>query len=117
MIERFDLLMELVDEQAPALFDVAGVIYEGHVQSCLSGEVAVVARPYGTRDIRQEHRWALTDIRDIDRLVEAGGEESEDPLIEQARELAARAREYDGLSLAERLLAQRNRGESHGSNR
>ena len=114
--DRFDLVMSLVVEQAPALFNVDGVIYEGHVQSCLAGEVVAVARPYGTRDTRREHRWALSDIHDIDRLVEAGAVEVEDPLVEQARELAARAQEYSGLSLAERLLVDRNRGE-HGSHR
>jgi hypothetical protein len=112
--ERFDLVMSLVAEQAPAMFSVDGVIYEGHVQSCLKGEVIAVARPYGTRDTRQEYRWALRDIRDIDRLVEAGVTEDEDPLMQQARELAARAQEYSGLSLAERLLADRYRGEPHG---
>jgi hypothetical protein len=104
--DRFDLLMSLVAEQAPALFDVGGVIYEGHVQSCLAGEVVAVARLYGTRDVRQECRWDNSEIRDIGRLAEAG-EESEDPLVVQARDLAARAVQYDGLSLAERLLADR----------
>lgn len=114
MSDRFDLVMALVDEQAPALFDVGGVIYEGHVQSCLMGEVTAIARPYGTRDTRQEYRWVLGEIA-IDRLQDdAGGEEPEDPLMQQARELADRAKEYDGLSLAERLLVNRNRGEQHG---
>jgi hypothetical protein len=111
--DRFDLLMTLVADQAPALFDINGLIFEGHVQSCLAGEVVAVARPYGTRDVRQEYRWCLEEIRDIDLLVEAGADELEDPLIEQARDLAARAQEYDGLSLAERLLADRYPREPH----
>jgi hypothetical protein len=113
MMNRFDLLMALIDEQAPALMSVDGVVYEGHVQSCLLGEVAVVARRYGTRDTRRAYRWDLEEITDIDRLTESG-DEVEDPLMQQSRELAARAQEYNGLSLAERLLADRNRGEAHG---
>jgi hypothetical protein len=46
--EQFELLMTLVDEQLPALFAVGGVVYVGHVQSCLAGEVVAVARPYRT---------------------------------------------------------------------
>lgn len=113
MEDRFDLVMELILEQAPALLSVDGVVYEAHVQSCLHGEVTAVARRYGTRDRRQEQRWPLTVIDDIARL-EAGEESVEDPLMQQAREMAARAQEYDGLSLAERLLADRNRGGPHG---
>lgn len=116
MNDRFDLVMTLVAEQAPALIDVGGAIYEGHVQSCLAGEVVAVARLYGTRDVRQEHRWTIGEIRDIDQLREAGADEPEDPLIVQARDLAARAQEYGGLSLAERLLADRiNPREPHDS--
>jgi hypothetical protein len=115
MTDRFNLLMDLIDEQAPALMSVEGIVYEGHVQSCLQGEVRVVARAYGTRDTRREYRWDLDAISDIDRLTDAGDDELvEDPLIQQARDMAARAHEYDGLSLAERLLADRNRGEPHG---
>jgi hypothetical protein len=112
--EQFELLMTLVDEQLPALFAVGGVVYVGHVQSCLAGEVVAVARPYGTRDTRQEYRWALDEIRDMGRLQEAGTE-PDDPLIEQAHALATQAQEYDRLSLAERLLANRNGGQEHGS--
>lgn len=117
MTDRFELLMDLVAEQAPALFSVGGTVYEGHVQSCLSGVVVAVVRPYGTRDTREEHRWALADVDDIDRLAEAGDDvDDEDPLMATARDLAARAEEYEGLSLAERLI--RERGEPHGrSNR
>jgi hypothetical protein len=106
MSDRFELLMALAGEQAPAIFNVDGVIYEGHVQSCLAGEVVAVARPYGTRDVRQEHRWTLVQILDMDRLLEPD-DEPEDPLVRQARDLAARAQEYDRLSLAERLVADR----------
>jgi hypothetical protein len=104
--DRFELLMALVAEQAPAIFNVDGVIFEGHVQSCLAGEVVAIARPYGTRDVRQERRWNIGQIHDFDRLVEAA-DEPEDPLVEQARDLAARAQDYDRLSLAERLVADR----------
>jgi hypothetical protein len=115
MTDRFNLLMDLIDEQAPALMSVEGIVYEAHVQSCLQGEVRVVARAYGTRDTRREYRWDLDAISDIDRLTDGDDDELvEDPLIQQARDMAARAHEYDGLSLAERLLADRNRGEPHG---
>jgi hypothetical protein len=108
--DRFELLMALAGEQAPAIFNVDGVIYEGHVQSCLAGEVVAVARLYGSRDVRQEHRWTLGQILDMDRLVEPDELEPEDELVRQARELAARAEAYGRLSLAERLLMDRNRG-------
>jgi hypothetical protein len=116
-IERFDLLMALVDEQAPALMNVGGVIYEGHVQACLQGRLTVVARPYGTRDIRKEFTWALAEVIDIDRLRDDVPSEPEDPLVEHARGMAVQAEVYDGLSLAERLLEERNRGRGgqHGS--
>lgn len=104
--------MALAGEQVPAIFNVDGVIYEGHVQSCLAGEVVAVARLYGSRDVRQQHQWTLGQILDMDRLHEPDelADEPEDPLVRQARELAARAEEYGRLSLAERLLMDRNRG-------
>lgn len=116
--ERAELLLGLVAEQAPALVSVGGKLYEGHIQSCLAGEVVAFARPYGTRENRQEYRWELKVIDDIGRQEAAGAEDGdEDPLMVTARELAAQAAEYDGLSLAERLIAERNRGEFHGRNR
>lgn len=106
--------MDLILDQAPALICVEGTVYEAHVQSCLGGEVAAVARPYGTRDARREYRWHVDVIDDIGRLEAGGDEPPEDPLMQQARDMAARAQAYDGLSLAERLLADRNRGGLHG---
>lgn len=116
--EHAELMMDLVAEQAPALIVVDGTVYEAHVQSCLQGEIVAVARPYGTRDPRQEYRWELRVIDDIGRLEPGSAEDgNEDPLMVTARELAAQAQVYDGLSLAERLVAERNRGEFHGRDR
>ncbi len=120
MTERFDLLMELADTQESCLVEFGGVVYHARIVECLAGVVKAVARPYGTRMGWKENTWPLSEIGDIDREVEREVDEPEDPLMQQARDFVDRAMEYDGLSLAERLLLERNRGnrgEQHGGDR
>jgi hypothetical protein len=105
MSDELDLILELVSEQAPALLAVDGVVYEGHIQSCHRGTVVAVARSVGSRQPRAEYRWALGDVQ-LARQVEPESVEA-DELQLQARELAEAAREYGELSLAERVLRER----------
>lgn len=99
MTDRSELIMDLIGEQAPALLVVDGVVYEGHLQSCVRGVVTAVVRAHGTHVAREALHWPLVEISDVGRADEPA-EEPEDPLIGVARELAAAA---DG-SLAEILL-------------
>jgi hypothetical protein len=106
MSDELDLILELVSEQAPALLAVDGVVYEGHIQSCHGGTVVAVARSVGSRQPRAEYRWALADVQ-LARQVEPESVEEADELQLQARELVEVAREYGELSLAERVLRER----------
>src|SRR4051812_33699763 len=103
MSDELELILDLVAEQAPALLAVDGVVYEGHIQSCLRGTVVAVARPVGRGQPRAEYQWRLADVQ-IGRQVEPESVEEADELQMQARELAEAAREYGELSLAERVL-------------
>lgn len=106
-MERLDVMLELIADQAPALFVVDGVGYEGHVESCVGGTVVAVARPAGGGE-RTRYQWQFAQITDFGPADERpAAEEDEDPMMQQARELAARAHEYSELSLAERLLRGR----------
>lgn len=105
-----DLMLDLIVEQAPALFVVDGVGYEGHVESCVAGNVVAIARPLAGGE-RRRYEWDVkTQVQDFGRADEAPEVmEDEDPMMQQARELAARAHEFSELSLAERLLRTRGR--------
>jgi hypothetical protein len=69
------------------------------------GTVVAVARSVGSRQPRAEYRWALGDVQ-LARQVEPESVEA-DELQLQARELVEVAREYGELSLAERVLRER----------
>lgn len=109
-------MLDLIVDQAPALFVVDGVGYEGHVESCVSGTVVAVARPIGGGGERTRHQWQFAEIEDFGPADVPAAEADEDPMMMQARELAARAHEYSELSLAERLLRGRatQGGRNHG---
>jgi hypothetical protein len=104
--ERYTLVMQLIADQAPALFAVDGRVYEGRIESCLRGQLTAVTRAYGTRDEYRRCSWLLHEI-DIAPVEAEAPADDEDLLIEQARAMSAQAKEYDELSLAERLVADR----------
>lgn len=103
-MEDAERMLELETQQLPALFVVDGVGYEGHVESCTGGTVVAVARRLGSGP-RQRYVWSYGQIDDFGR-ADVGPEpsEPEDPMMQTARVLVARAHEERGLSLAERLL-------------
>lgn len=104
---RYALIMQLIADQAPAWFAIHGKVYEGRIESCLRGELTAVMRAYGTHDEYQRRSWLLNVIDDIAAVEAEAPADDDDPLIEQARAMSAQAKEYDGLSLAERLVADR----------
>jgi hypothetical protein len=104
--KRFALIMRLVESQERAVFSVHGVIYDGFVLRCLNGRMDVVARPYGTDDVRENLAWDLGEVDTFGLFENDVDDEVEDPLMGTARDLAGQAKRWDELSLAERLVHQ-----------
>lgn len=108
-------ILEAIAGQEPMLFLVDGRVWEGHIESCLAGDLAAVVRPVGTRTPRVGQRWRLDAITEMARQEPEGDDEPEDELLGAARRMTEQAREYGELSLAERLLRDREtRKEQHG---
>jgi hypothetical protein len=103
---QVELLVDLGAEQQPAIVLVAGVVWEAHLESVLSGTVVAAARAVGLGGDWERMSWQLAEIEDLAAKPEEY-EEPDDPLQVHARELAAQARRYAELPLAERILLER----------
>lgn len=115
MSDQAAFILEAAESQAPVLFLVDGRVWEGHIQSCLDGLVVAVARPAGQSLPSAEQRWRLEEIVQMGPAESSGDDgEDEDELFTQARLMAEQARDYGEMSLAERLLKERDRRRSHG---
>ena len=117
MIDR-ELLARLVDEQAPALFVVSNAGYAGHALALHGEQLVVYVRPVLCDAERAMAVWDVAEIQDVGPAQAPPAAEHEDPMMQTARELVARAREYSQLSLAERLLrAKATQGGTHNDQR
>jgi hypothetical protein len=102
--EKVAMILRVVDGQEPMLFLVDGQVWEGHITSCLMGELVAVVRLVGTRTPRIEQRWRLDAVTEMARGEPDGDEPVEDELLARARGMIEQAREYSELTLAERVL-------------
>jgi hypothetical protein len=108
------VVMRVAWSEGPVEYDV---VWEAHLQSCLAGTIVAVARPLGVQRPFEQERFELETVAELAPWPEPG-EASEEPaneLSKMAAEMAAQAREYEGLSLAERLVRDHIRRERHGS--
>lgn len=108
---RAQFLLDVAASQERVLLLAVGVVWEGHIESCVDGTVVAVVRPVGLERQFEQKTWHLEHIEQMARAEDAQAEEGTDPLQVYARSLAEEARAYGRRSLAEQLVHERmNRG-------
>lgn len=100
------------ETQERVLLNVAGVAWEGHVAMFVAGMVVAVARRIGSGQPLHHQEWPLEDVKEVVTAEQtdsaAATSDDDDELFKAARGMVEQAREYEGLSLAERLLRDAN---------
>jgi hypothetical protein len=113
-----DFLFSVAASQERVALLVDGIVWEGHIASCVGGTVVAVCRPAGMQRSFEEKRWQLAEIEQMGRLETADELETRDPLQDYARNLMDQARAYSELSLAEQLVHRHfNQGEQRDDHR
>jgi hypothetical protein len=125
-MEPSDTILDLIASGERVLFLAEDVVWEAHLQSCLAGTIVAAARPLGAERPFGEERFELSEITELAPYEPQAGEEPDTELSKMATDMAAQAAEYQGLSLAERLIRDHIRREedddgrnhrSHGTRR
>lgn len=101
-----DELLGLIADGDEVLVQAAGVVYQGHIQSCLAGQMVLVGRPVGWQAPVREIPLELEVVTAVGRTADPPLER-EDRLMRQARELVDHARRWSETPLAERIVRDR----------
>jgi hypothetical protein len=106
-----DFLIDVASTQERIALLVEGIVWEGHVQSCIGGTVVAIVRPAGMERSFEEKAWQLEEIEQMGRLDDEPQDVRDDPLQVYARRLRDQARAHGELSLAERIVQRHFNGE------